>query len=77
MSSIKDSKISMEIIGKVSMEENKDESSPEFYRIHQIGVVDFAAQGGMQRRSSVKKMFTPAKAKYTKRGKFSQWIENF
>lgn len=55
-------------------------SSSDYLEIHQIEVVDFALQADLQRKGSVSKtakaLFGSSKAKYTRRGKFSKWIES-
>ncbi len=61
---------------KVQEEQPKTSSSQDYLEFHQIEVVDFAIQGHMERTQSIKTTLGwNLKAKYTRRSKFSQWLE--
>lgn len=70
-------------VSKSSMDSKSSyDSAPEYLEVHQVEVVDFAfqSQGDLQRKKSLSKKITMLvwnpRAKYTRRGKFSKWVDS-
>jgi len=63
-----------------SKSSSESDAAPDYLEIHQVEVIDFALQGNdLARKMSLSKkvmslVYNP-RAKYTRRGKLTKWVE--